>query len=160
MITICLAVISVILAGWKTTLTSYCTDMALITNGNWVAGDELRIIEALGVPFGSFTLDCIADCANQLEVMSPQAVINVRAALDEYEAAKSAESTANLADTEGKTLVKADVLEWQADSADQPSGAQKEMQRAKAEIAQYFSFCSCLGGLLGSGGYGTPLIRS
>ena len=134
--------------------------MALITTGNWVAGDELRIIEALGVPFGSFTLDCVADCANQLEVMSPQAVLNVRAALDEYEAAKSAESTANLSDTEGKTLVKADVLEWEADSADQPSGAQKEMMRAKGEIAQYFAFCSCLGGLLGSGSYGTPLIRS
>ena len=125
-----------------------------------MAGDDLRIIEALGVPFGSFTLDCVADCANQLEVMSPQAVLNVRAALDEYEAAKSAESTANLADTEGKTLIQADVLRWQADSADQPSGAQKEMVRAKDEIAQYFAFCSCLGGILGSGGYGTPLIRS
>ena len=134
--------------------------MALNTSGNWVAGDELRIIEALGVPFGSYTLECVADCANQLEVMSPQAVLNVRTALDEYEAAKSAESTANLADTEGKTLIKADVLEWQADSPDQPSGSQKEMQRAKQEIAQYFAFCSCLGGVIGSGSYGTPLIRS
>ena len=134
--------------------------MALITTGNWVAGDELRIIEALGVPFGSYALECVADCANQLEVMSPQAVLNVRTLLDEYEAAKSAESTSNLADTEGKTLIKADVLEWQADSPDQPSGSQKEMQRAKSEIAQYFAFCSCLGGVLGSGSYGTPLIRS
>ena len=134
--------------------------MALITTGNWVAGDELRIIEALGVPFGSYTLECVADCANQLEVMSPQAVLNVRTLLDEYEAAKSAESASNLADTEGKTLIKADVLEWQADSADQPSGSQKEMARAKGEIAQYFAFCSCLGGILGSGSYGTPLIRS
>ena len=134
--------------------------MALITTGNWVAGDELRIIEALGVPFGSYTLECVADCANQLEVMSPQAVLNVRTLLDEYEAAKSAESASNLADTEGKTLIKADVLEWQADSSDQPSGSQKEMQRAKGEIAQYFAFCSCLGGILSSGSYGTPLIRS
>ena len=134
--------------------------MALITTGNWVAGDELRIIEALGVPFGSYSLECVADCANQLEVMSAQAVLNVRAALDEYEAAKSAESTANLADTEGKTLIQANVLRWQADSADQLSGALKEMQRAKAEIAQYFAFCSCLGGVLSIGSYGTPLIRS
>ena len=134
--------------------------MALDTSGNWVAGDELRIIEALGVPFGSYTLDCVANCANQLEDMSPQAVLNVRAALDEYEAAKSAESTQNLSDTEGKTLVKADVLEWEKDSAGAPSGAQKEMMRAKDEIAQYFAFCSCLGGLLGGSGYNTPLIRS
>ena len=134
--------------------------MALDTTGNWVAGDELRIIEALGVPFGSYTLDCVADCANQLEDMSAQAVLNVREALDEYEAAKSAESTQNLSDTEGKTLVKADVLEWEKDPAGSASGAQIEMQRAQAEIAQYFAFCSCLGGILGSGSYGTSLVRS
>ena len=134
--------------------------MALDVSGNWVAGDDLRVIEALGAPFGSYTLECVQNCCNQLEDMSSQAVINVRAALDEYEAAKAAESTANLADTEGKTLIKADVLEWQADGADMPSGAQKEMGRAKAEIAQYFAFCSCLAGFLGGGAYGTPLIRS
>jgi len=135
--------------------------MALDTSGAWVAGDDLRIIEALGLPFGSFTLKCTQDCANQLEDMSPQAVLNVRAALDEYEAAKAAESTQNLSDTEGKTLIKADVLEWEPDASGQPSGAQKEMTRAKAEIAQYFAFCSCMGGLQGGSGYGTaPLVRS
>ena len=134
--------------------------MALDTSGNWVAGDELRVIEALGAPFGSYTLECVANCCNQLEDLSPQAVLNVRTLLDEYEAAKSAESAANLADTEGKTLVKADVLEWEVDGQGQPSGSQKEMQRAQSEIAQYFAFCSCLAGFLGSGSYGTPLIRS
>lgn len=134
--------------------------MALDTSGNWVAGDELRVIEALGVPFGSYTLTCVSDCCNQLEDISAQAVLNVRALLDEYETAKDAESTSNLSDTEGKTLVKADVLEWEPDSSGSPSGAQKEMMRAKNEIAKYFAFCSCLGGLLGSGNYGTPLIRS
>ena len=134
--------------------------MALDTSGSWVAGDELRIIEALGAPFGSYTLECVSNCANQLEDLSAQAVLNVRAALDEYEAAKSAESSANLADTEGKTLIQADVLRWQPDSSDQPSGAQKEMIRAQQEIAQYFAFCSCLAGFLNSGSYGTPLIRS
>ena len=134
--------------------------MALDVSGNWVAGDDLRIIEALGAPFGSYTLECVQNCCNQLEDLSAQAVLNVRTLLDEYEAAKSAESASNLADTEGKTLIKADVLEWQADSSDQPSGSQKEMARAKGEIAQYFAFCSCLGGVISSGSYGTPLIRS
>ena len=134
--------------------------MALDTSGGWVAGDDLRIIEALGVPFGSYTLTCVQNCCGQLEEMSPQAVLNVRTLLDEYEAAKTAESTQNLSDTEGKTLVKADVLMWEKDPAGSASGAQVEMQRAKNEIAQYFAFCSCLGGLLGSGNYGTPLIRS
>lgn len=134
--------------------------MALDTSGNWVAGDDLRIIEALGLPFGSYTLECTQNCANQLEDMSPQAVLNVREALDEYEAAKTAESSQNLSDTEGKTLIKADVLEWQVDGAGQPSGAQKEMVRAKAEIAQYFAFCSCMGGLQGGGYSVANLIRS
>ena len=134
--------------------------MALDVSGNWQAGDDLRIIEALGVPFGSFTLTCIQNCCGQLEDMSAQAVLNVRTALDEYEAAKTVESTQNLSDSEGKTLVKADVLSWEKDAAGAPSGAQKEMQRARNEIAQYFAFCSCLGGLSGSGNYGTSLVRS
>ena len=134
--------------------------MALDTSGSWVAGDDLRVIEALGLPFGSFTLNCVQNCCNQLQEMSDQAVLNVRALLDEYEAAKAAESAQNLSDTEGKTLIKADVLEWQADSAGLASGAQKEMQRTQNEIAKYFAFCSCLGGFVGGSAQGTPLIRS
>lgn len=134
--------------------------MALDTTGNWEAGDDLRVIEVLMLPFGSYTLKCTQDCMNQLEDMSTEAVNRVRTQLDAYEAAKTAESAANLADTDGKTLVKADVLEWEPGSAGQPSGAQEEMNRAKMEIAQYFAFCSCMGGLQGGGhGYGM-LIRS
>lgn len=133
--------------------------MALDTTGNWVAGDELRIIEALGLPFGSYTLDCVSNCCNQLEDLSAQAVLNVRALLDEYEAAKAVQTTQDLADTEGKTLVKADVLEWEVNKG-QASGPQVEMMRTKDEIAQYFAFCSCLGGLVGASSHGTQLIRS
>lgn len=133
----------------------------LKTDGNWVAGDDLRIIEALKVPFGDYSLTCIGNCGNQLEEMSPQAVLNVRTQLDAYEAAKTAESTQNLSDTEGKTLIKADVLEWSADPSGTPSGATKEMRRAQDEIAQYFAFCSCAANLIGNKAYGmTPLIRS
>jgi hypothetical protein len=138
--------------------------MALDTSGNWVAGDDLRLIEALGLPFGTYTLDCAQKCMNELEDMSPEAVLRVRALLDEYEAAKLAESNSNLADTEGKVLVKADVLEWEVTGTGQASGAQQEMNRAQHELAQYFAFCSCMGSALpGSGGgyYGSgSLIRS
>lgn len=138
--------------------------MALDTTGNWVAGDDLRIIEALMLPFGTYVLDCTQNCMNQLEDMSPEAVLRVRALLDDYEAAKTAEKESNLADTEGKVLVKADVLEWEVTGKGQASGSQQEMMRAQYEIAQYFAFCSCLGSALpggGSGGYGSgTLIRS
>ena len=96
--------------------------MALDVSGNWQTGDDLRIITALSLPFGSFTLKCIQDCCGQLEAMSPEAVLEVRTLLDEYEAAKTAESSQNLADSEGKTLVKADVLEWEVDDSSLPSG--------------------------------------
>ena len=134
--------------------------MALDVSGNWVAGDDLRIIEALKLPFGSYTLTCTQNCCNQLEDMSPGAVLNVRALLDRYEAAETAQIAADLADTEGKTLVKADVLEWEADGSDKASGPQKEMVRTQQEIAQYFAFCSCMGGLAGGGSHQTSLIRS
>ena len=138
--------------------------MALDTTGNWVAGDDLRVIEALLLPFGSYTLKCTQDCMNQLEDMSPEAVLRVKTLLDEYDAAKLADSTQNLGDTEGKTLVKADVLEWERNGAGQPTGVQQEMSRIRMEIANYFAFCSCMGGIQGgsgSGGYGSgSLIRS
>ena len=138
--------------------------MALDTTGNWVAGDDLRVIEALLLPFGTFTLDCTQNCMNQLEIMSPEAVLRVRALLDEYEAADQAESNQNLGDTEGKVLVKADVLEWEVVSGGIP-GTTQEKNQIRNEIARYFSFCSCLGSMLpgadGMGGYGTArLIRS
>ena len=63
----------------------------LDTSGNWESGDDLRIIEALLLPFGAFTLDCVGNCANQLEDMSPEAVLRVKALLDEYEAASDAD---------------------------------------------------------------------
>ena len=129
--------------------------MALDTSGNWESGDDLRIIECLMLPFGSYVLDCTQNCMNQLEDMSPEAVLRVRALLDEYEAAKDIESNSNLGDAEGKVLVKADVLEWEVTGTGQPSGAQQEMNRARYEIAQYFAFCSCLGSIL-PGGPGTP----
>ena len=135
--------------------------MALDTSGGWVAGDDLRIVEALMVPFGSFTLTCVQNCCGQLEDMSPEAVLRVRALLDEYEAADSGESTQNLSDTEGKTLVRADVLEWSVNPVGVVPGVTKEKSKVRDEIARYFSFCSCLAPYLTVGGHGSAdLIRS
>ncbi len=135
--------------------------MALDTSGNWDAGDDLRVIEALLLPFGTYTLDCTQNCMNQLEDMSPEAVLRVKVLLDEYDAADSAESNQNLGDTEGKTLVKADVLEWEV-TGNGVSGTTMEKDKIRTEIGRYFAFCSCLGGLQGgTTGYGTTsLIRS
>lgn len=137
--------------------------MALDTSGSWVAGDDLRVIECLMLPFGTYVLDCTQNCMNQLQIMSDAAVLRVRALLDEYDAADQAESAQNLGDTEGKVLVKADVLEWEV-IGNGVAGTTQEKANIRAEVARYFSFCSCLGSVLpgGHGGYyGTSsLIRS
>ena len=112
------------------------------------------------LPFGNYTLDCVQKSCAQLEEMSADAVLKVRTLLDEYEAAKTAEKTANLADTEGKTLVKADVLEWEKGASGTMSGPQEEMARSRAEIGNYFAFSPCMGNFGGSNAYTTSLIRS
>lgn len=137
--------------------------MALDITGVWSEGDDIRVIEALLLPFGSYTLSCVQDCMNQLEDMSTTAALNVIGLLDEYDTAKNAEINSNLADTEGKTLVKADVLEWERNGATEMSGPQTEMARIRMELWNYFAFCSCLSGLNpgSGGGYGiASLIRS
>jgi hypothetical protein len=134
--------------------------MALDISGNWESGDDLRVIEVLGLPFGSFTLDCTQNCCNQLEDISADAVLKVKGYLTDWETARTAMETQNLADTEGKTLVKADVLEWERDPSGQMSGPSSEMEYNKMKIAEYFAFCSCMGGLQGGSMHQTPLIRS
>lgn len=137
--------------------------MALDTTGNWDSGDDLRVIECLMLPFGTYVLDCTQNCMKQLEAMSSEAVLRVKALLDEYDAADQAESNQNLGDTEGKVLVKADVLEWEV-VGNGVAGTTQEKANIRAEVARYFSFCSCLGSVLpgGHGGYygSSPLIRS
>lgn len=143
--------------------------MALDITGVWDAGDDIRVIEALMVPFGSYTLECTQNCMEQLEDMSPEAALRVKELLDEYDAADEADSNQNTGDTEGKVLVKADVLEWEVVGGKTGmTGPQKEKAKIRMELWQYFAFCSCLGGLNPNGpgggvggGYGSGnLIRS
>lgn len=136
--------------------------MALDTSGSWVAGDDIRVIECLMLPFGTYVLDCTQNCMNQLQVMSDAAVLRVKTLLDEYDAADQVESEQNLGNSEGKVLVKADVLEWQVTGGG-VSGTTQEKGNIRAEVARYFSFCSCLGSVLtGIGSYAghSALIRS
>jgi len=133
----------------------------LDTSGLWSEGDDYRLVKALAVPFGSYTLSCVAGCMNDLQAMSVTAQQDVLDLLADYEAAETVRSTANLADTEGRTLIKVDVIEWTPNDPSQPSGPQQEMVAIRDELSTIFAFCSCLQGLLGvSGAYSTPLIRS
>ena len=132
---------------------------ALDTSGLWTAGDDYRIIQALGLPFGTYTQDCIITCCNDLQSMSLQAQQDVLVLLADYEAAKTAGKAQNLSNTEGKVLVEADVLVWEV-TGNGMTGPQSEKLRVQDELSKIFSFCSCLGGAAGGNAYGTQLIRS
>lgn len=131
----------------------------LDTTGVYAAGDDYRVIKVLSLPFGSYTLDCVAGCLNQLEDMSVPAATDLVALLNAWDAADSAQSTQNSDQADGqKVLVKADVLEWEVKNGGM-SGLTAEKAKIEGEVAQIMSFCSCLGGYMG-GTTGTQLIRS
>ena len=131
----------------------------LDTNGLWSAGDDYKVIQALGLPFGTYTQDCIITCCNDLQDMSVVAQQDVIDLLADYDAAEAAQSAQNLSNVDGKVLVKVDVIEYEV-TGNGMTGPQSEKLRVQDELAKIFSFCSCLGGAIGGQGYGTPLIRS
>lgn len=132
----------------------------LDTSGVYAEGDDFRVIKVLDVPFGTYTLSCVAGCLNDLETMSPAAATDLVALLDAYDVADASESAANLEQSGGqKVLTTADVLSWTVINGG-ISGASQEKAKTRDEIAQIMSFCSCLSGYLGGGAYGTALIRS
>ena len=134
--------------------------MALDTSGVYTAGDDYRVIKVLNVPFGTYTLDCVSNCMNQLEDMSVPAATDLVSLLDDWDTADAAQSAQDLSNVEGKALIKADVLEWEVVDGGM-SGPAKEKAKVEDDVRQIMSFCSCLGGYLGMNYYGsTPLIRS
>jgi hypothetical protein len=90
--------------------------------------------------FSEYSLGGLIGCMNELQALSDGMVLLVREELDRYEAAYAANSTSNVADTEGKVLVKADVLSWEV-TGNKPSGSQREMLDARLQIMKAFEFC-------------------
>ena len=131
----------------------------LDTTGLWSAGDDYKVIKAMGLPFGSYTQECTITCMNDLQTMSVQAQQDVLDLLADYDAAEAALKEQNLSNTEGKTLIKADVLSWSVTGGGM-TGPQSEKLRVQDELGKIFSFCPCLGGFMGGMMYGTGLIRS
>lgn len=131
----------------------------LDTTGLWSAGDDYKVIKAMALPFGTYTQDCVVNCMNELQGMSVTAQQDVIDLLADYDAADTAQTTQNLSNAEGKTLVEADVLKWQV-TGNGMTGPQSEKLRVQNELTQIFSFCTCLGNYLGGDTYGTQLIRS
>lgn len=120
-------------------------DMALDTSGVYRPGDDIKVINILGLGFGSYTLDCVDGCMNELEDISAIAAQALVDAIDAWEAADQAQTDADLEQPDGrKVLVKADVLEWEVINGG-TSGPSIEKQKNRNEIARLLDFCVCLG---------------
>jgi len=150
----------VLLYGWNPSSDCIVCRMTILdTSGLWSTGDEYRVVRALSVPFSEYTQDCVITCMNSLQLISINAQEDVLALLVDWEAADTAQSAQNLSNTEGKTLVEADVLKWQA-SNNGVTGPQSEKQRVRMELRNIFAFCTCLAPYLGDDMMTTPLVRS
>lgn len=125
----------------------------------WQTGEAEAILKVLNLTVSSFNLSQINRCMAELESISPTAQGWVQALLVDYAAALDLASNLNLAGT-GKTLVKADVLEWEVDQGGGYAFSPvTEMQRIADEMLRYFG--PCMGIEPAGGNYGTtPLIRS
>ena len=129
------------------------------TDNRWEPGDDLRIIDALELPFSQYTQECVGECCMALADLSEDAVDNVRNALAKFEAAQEVVEAENLSNNTGETLVKADVLEWEP-VVDMATGPRAEMARNQGLVLRYFSSCTCLSGLLPDTDIITRLERS
>lgn len=120
--------------------------MALLdTSVGWQVGDVERILIAVGVWIGPFTLNEATVCCNQLGQTSPTLVARVRTLLEEFDAAVEAQKEASVGANAGRVLRKADVLEWDTERSGTPyDGALRERARIVDELTTIFGSCPIL----------------
>lgn len=120
--------------------------MAVLDTGSgWELGDVERILIAIGVWIGPFTLNEATVCCNQLGETSPTLVARVKVLLDEFDDAIAAQKEANVGQSVGRVLKKADVLEWDTEQSGTPyDGALRERKRIVDELVTIFGSCPIL----------------
>ena len=113
----------------------------LNTSYGWSQGDQIRLLIASGLSVGSYQLSVITQSMNDLGSISTLAVDNVLDLIDQFETAqlKLVELNTN---NNGRTLIKADVLEWESAKGNNNYGPQFEIQRIRIQLYQYMSMCS------------------
>ena len=129
----------------------------LDTSLGWVAGDVERILLALEIGISSYTIHEMTVGCNELGGIASTQVSNVRVLLGEWDSALADQKAVGGKDEAGKTLVKADVLEWEVNGS-RYDGILKEKSRIYNELRKIFSFVSIVG--VGGGSLGVSLYRS
>ena len=129
----------------------------LDTSLGWVAGDVERILLALEIGIRSYTIHEMTVGCNELGGIASTQVSNLRTLLSEWDSALADQKAVGGKDEAGKTLVKADVLEWEVNGS-RYDGILKEKSRIYNELRKIFSFVSIVG--VGGGSLGVSLYRS
>jgi hypothetical protein len=93
---------------------------------------------------------------NEVATLSPTLVGPIQDLLDQFEDAQTNMTSLN-ASGNGKTLIKADVLEWEASQLGMSYSPEREISRIQGLLYQYFGSCPLFGN--GFSTY-TKLIRS
>lgn len=134
-----------IIKKWNTRGDFLWVVATLNTNSGWVVGDVERVLIAIGVWIGPFTLNEAIVCCNNLAIESPTLVLRVRELLSEFDAAVEAQKEANVGQSAGRVLKKADVLEWDTERSGTPyDGALRERARIVNELTTIFGSCPIL----------------
>ena len=129
----------------------------LDTSLGWVAGDVERVLLALEIGISPYTISEMTVGCNELGGIASTQVSNVRTLLSEWDSALADQKAVGGKDEAGKTLVKADVLEWEVNGS-RYDGILKEKSRIYNELRKIFSFVSVVG--VGGGTLGVSLYRS
>ena len=102
----------------------------------WTAGDDIRVLAALGLPISEYMRTGLQSCMN---LMATDLVAYVQGELDRYEAAKAAQTTADLGNPDGRVLVEADVLKWAVGAGG--VGTSRELMDSQMNIRNAFANC-------------------
>lgn len=121
----------------------------------WSDGDDIRVLVASGIGVSLYSINEIRRSMNEIGGGYEVAVGYIQDLLDEYESAQAKMIAMNSAG-EGKTLVKADVLEWEVSKAGVGYSPELEFERIRRQMYLYFANSS----LFGEYDYSTSLVRS
>jgi hypothetical protein len=123
----------------------------------WSTGDDSRILIASGIGIGVYQIRQIQSDMNYLGAKIDGFVNAVLDLLDAYDTIQAKLSELNN-ESDGKVLIKADVLEWAVKNPGVTYSPERELDRIASLLAQYFASSPLFSG--GQNNIDTILYRS
>lgn len=132
-------------------------EMALNLEAGWSEGDDIRVLVAAGLPIGAYQVQQIQQDMNYMALRFPHAISPVIDLLDAWDAAQQQMVSLNES-SESRVLTKVDVLEWSVSAPGLSYSPERELDRVRMLLAQYFGFSNLFA--FAGGSSQTSLVRS